>query len=113
NIRIGHVQLIEINRLDFEPAQATFAGLAQVLGRTVRRGTALDAHLATLGGNHQIVRIGMQDIGDEPLAGVVTAIDVRGVEQGDTEMKGMAKNRASILRIVCGQQSTPKAYPAT
>jgi hypothetical protein len=73
------VELVEVYPVHSEPAQAPFAGLAQVLGPSVWHQPArFRASEAAFGGDDQPLGIGMKRLGDQAL-GDLRAVDVSGV----------------------------------
>ena len=80
--------LIEVDRVDPEPAEARLAGLADVLRATADPAglTARVADIAELGGQHDLVAATADRSADELLV-VTVAVDVGGVKQVDSEVQ--------------------------
>ncbi len=69
--RIGAVELVEGDLLQAQPPQAALARRAQVLGAAVGGPpSGPGRYEAALGGDDEIVRIGVQRLGDQLLADV-------------------------------------------
>ncbi len=80
------MELVELDALEAQPSQAARAGLAQMLRPAV--GMPLvraAARQATLGGDDEIVRVGVQGFGDQPLRDL-GALCVRRVDQVDVQI---------------------------
>ena len=54
------MQLVEVYTLHLESAQAALARLAQVLGATVGNPSTTRACIASLGGDYQLIRVGVE-----------------------------------------------------
>ena len=84
---IDAVQLVQLDALELEPAQARFTGGAQVLRSAVRRPmTGAGTLEPALGGDHQLRRIRIEGLGDEALAHR-RAVGVGRVDQIDAELE--------------------------
>src|SRR5207247_7981092 len=86
------VQLMEVDALELEPAQAAVARRAEMLRSPVRLPVAGPGALeARLGGDHKPLRVGVELFGDEPLAHL-RAVRVGGIDQVDPELDGTAQH---------------------
>jgi hypothetical protein len=74
------VQLVEVYALHLESAQAALARLAQVLGATVGNPSTTRACIASLGGDYQLIRVGVERLGDQAL-GELGTVGVGGVDE--------------------------------
>ena len=95
--RVDAVELVEVDALELEAAQAHFDTLDQVAGaaHVFGFGGAL-AGDAALGGDDEARRIGVQRFADEAL-GDFGAVGVGGVDEGDAEIDGAAENAAGFV----------------
>ena len=109
--RIDSVQLVEIDALELEAAQAhldtlnEIAGAAHVLGFC----GAL-ARDAALGGDDDAGRVGRESFADEAL-GDFGAVGIGGVDESDAEFDGAAQH-AAALGFVGGLAPCSVAYQA-
>ena len=74
------MQLVEVYALHLEPTQAALARFAQVLGATVGDPSTTRACQAALGGYDQLIRVGVERIGDQAL-GDLRTVGVGGVDE--------------------------------
>ena len=86
DLRVGPVELIERDLVHLQAAEAALAGFAQVLGSAVglppaRAGSGQTA----LGGDDQVVGVGMQRLGEQVLADV-GSVGVGGVDEVHAEL---------------------------
>ena len=92
DVRIGRVQLVEVDALDVQALQAAFDRLAQVLGAAVlvpaRRARS---DQAAFGCDHQVLGVGVKRLGDQLLVDV-RAVRVRGIEESAAELVGPAQH---------------------
>ena len=95
---IGRVQLVDVDALEAQAAQARLAGLAQVLGPPVAAASARrpGADETALGRDHEPVRVGVERLGDQELAHL-RAVGVGGVDQVHAELDGAPQRRASAF----------------
>ena len=103
---IGAVELIEVDALQLQAAQTSLTRLAQVLGPAV--GVPLvgpGPHEPTLGGDHQVVGVRVEGLGDQVLAHL-GAVGVRRVDEVDAELDGSAQHGD---RLVVGRRRAPNA----
>src|SRR5215208_3711010 len=77
---IGRMQLVEVYALHLEPTQAALARLAQVLWATVGHPSTTRACQAALGGDHQVIRVGVERFGDQAFGDLGT-VGVGGVDE--------------------------------
>ena len=92
HLGIGAVELVERDLVELQPGQAPVAGLAQVLRTPV--GLPLvrpRPRQPALGGDDEIVGIGVQRLGDQDLAHV-RAVGVGRVDEVDSEIDGPAQH---------------------
>jgi hypothetical protein len=93
------VQLVQVDALDAQAAQARLAGGAQVLGPAVgvpalrRR-----PHDAALGRDHEPRRVGMQCVGDQPLVGL-GAVGVGRVDEVHAELDRTVQHSSRFVPI--------------
>ena len=105
--RVDAVELVEVDALELEAAQAHFdtldevAGAAHVLGF----GGAL-ARDAALGGDDHAMRVGRERFADEPL-GDLGAVGVCGVNERDAQFDGAAQHAAGFG---CVGRLAPRAF---
>ena len=96
---VGRVQLVDVDPLQPQPPQASFARLAQVLGAPVGLPSPrAGARVAALRRDHEPLGIRMQRLGDLPLVDL-GAVRVGGVDQGDPELDHPAQDAQGILGI--------------
>ena len=93
------MKLVEGDLIDLEPTEAAFAGLSQVLGTPVD-GPPVRAgpYESTLGGDDEILGIGVESLGDESLAHL-GAVGVGGVDEVDVELERSTQNPLRLLAI--------------
>src|SRR5215212_8385544 len=96
---IGRVQLVEVYALHLEPTQAALARLAQVLGAPVGNPSTTRACQAALGGDDQIIRVGVECFGDQALGDLGT-VGVGGVDEVHSMLYGPPEHAASFLRVL-------------
>src|ERR671921_910536 len=63
DLGIWSMQLVEVYALHLEPTQAALARFAQVLWATVGHPSTTRACQAALGGDHQVIRVGVERFG--------------------------------------------------
>src|SRR5215207_6531943 len=80
DLGIGRVELVEVYALHLESAQAALARLAQVLGATVGNPSTTRACEASLRGDDQVIRVGVERFGDQAL-GDLRTVGVGGVDE--------------------------------
>ena len=100
------MELVEIDALELQTAQAAFALLAQVFGAAIgvpHVGTR--THQAALGGDDEIVRVGVEGFGDEVLADL-GPVGVGRVDEVDAQLHGAAQHSDGLV-VVFGR--TPDA----
>ena len=86
------MELVEVNALEPETAQAAFALFPQVLGAAVRVPLAgAWAYQPALGGDDEVVGVRVEGLGDEVLADL-GAVGVRRVDEVDAELDGPAQD---------------------
>jgi hypothetical protein len=86
------MQLIEINAVQAQPAQAALAGGSQVLRRSVLNPLVGTRPIKTaLGGDYEVGRIGMQSLGDDCFTHVRT-VGVGGINEIDAQFDGAPQN---------------------
>ncbi len=100
HVRVDPVELVEIDALELEAAQAPLAGFPQVLRPAVGLPLARPgADQAALGGDHQPLRVRMEGLGDE-LLGDLRAVGVGGVDEVDAQLDGAAQHAPRLLLVV-------------
>src|SRR6202011_1595379 len=99
NLRVGPVKLIDVDPVDAETLEAALAGGAQMLGTSVR-GPAVGTRPLepTLGGDHQLVGVGVERFGDQALADL-GSVGVGGVDQVDAQLEGAAQHALALFTI--------------
>ena len=105
----GVVQLVEVDVVRVEAAEALLAGVADEVRRKVlgalavalSRDCVVDV-VAELGGIHHVVPVGADGLGEDLLAEAL-AVGVRGVEEGDAKAHGLLEE----LDTVSGLDLTP------
>src|SRR5262245_44047682 len=111
HLRLGRLQLIDIDTLQLQPAQACLAGGAQMLrSAVVFPGLTPRSPEPAFGRDDQAFRIRVERFGNEPLVDLRT-VGVGGIDEGDAELDSKHQH-ALITRTV--QRVTPytKAQPA-
>ena len=107
--RIDAVELVEVDALKPEVAQAHLDLLAQVLGAAEGDDVGLAAAAAdpvlgtgaqhsALGGDDHVLGVGVQGAADDLLVGV-GAVGVGGVDEGDAEVDGAAQHADGLLGV--------------
>ena len=100
HVGVHRVQLVELDALQAQAPQASLARFAQVLGAPVARPpTRTAARHAALGGDHEIVRVGVQRFGDQAL-GDLGPVAGRRVDEVDPQFDGPPEHAATFLGIV-------------
>ena len=97
----GHVaQVHDVEALEAQRAQVLLGALPQLLGAQRGRPALVGQALAAeLGGDHQIARVGVQRLGDQPV-GDERAVEPGGVDEVDAQLHRAAQDAARALRIV-------------
>ena len=111
-LRIDPVLVVEIDRVDLEPLQARFAGLAHVI-RLAADTEALavrPAHIAELRGEHDLVAPIRNGTADEFLV-AADAVHVGRVEKGHAELD-RAMDRGDGLHLVAAAVELRHAHAA-
>ena len=104
---IGRVQLVEVDAIEAQTAQASLARLAQVLGPPVPRpGAGALAEEPALGGDHEALRVGVQRLGDQELAHL-GAVGVGRVDQVHAQLDGAPQDAQRVLAVV-GPAENPR-----
>lgn len=100
DLGVDPVQLIEVDPLHTQVAQAQFGLLPQVLG-TAERAPVTRARTGqpALGGDHQVLGVRMQRLADELLADE-RAVGIRGVDEVHTQLGGPAQHPHGLLGIL-------------
>ena len=102
DLRVGGMELVELDCLDSEPLDRKFALLAQVdrvaVGVPFVRPAA---GKATLRGDHQPLRVRRKRLADQVLVGL-RAIRVRGIDEVDVELDGLAQHGHRVLVVGVG-----------
>src|SRR6266849_10637214 len=106
NRRIGidAMLVIEVDVLDAQPLQTSFAGLLHVVGLaadTADVGIARIADNSELCGQHDLVALALDRSSDE-LFVLVGPVDVGGIEEGDAEFEGAMNGRDRFGVIASG-----------
>ena len=100
DLRIGRVQLVEVDPVEPQPPQARLAALLEPLGARVARPLAgTGPPQAALGRDHEPVRIRVERLGDQVLAHL-RAVRVGRVDQVDAELHDAPEEALGLLRIV-------------
>src|SRR5215203_544687 len=99
DLGIGCMQLVEVYALHLEPTQAALARLAQVLGAPVGDPSTTRAREASLGGDDQVIRVGVECFGDQALGDLGT-VGVGGVDEVHSMLYGPPEHAASFLRVL-------------
>jgi len=101
----------DVDAIDSETLERALAGLAQVLGAPIGRPLArAGARQPTLGGDRQVVGIGVQRLGDQLLAHV-GPVGVGGVNQVDAQLDRAAQGGDRAVTVL-GRPPDPVAgYP--
>ena len=99
HLGVDPVQLEQVDALEAEPAEAELALLAQVLGPTDRRPHAgpLTGEPG-LGGDHQVLGVGVERFEDEPLTDLGT-VGVGGVDEVDTHVDGPPQDGDALAPV--------------
>ncbi len=97
----GHVaQVHDVEPLEPQRAQIVLGALAQLLGAERGRPALVRQALAAeLGGDHQIARVRVQRLGDQPV-GDERAVVPGGVDEVDAQLHRAAQDAARARRIV-------------
>jgi hypothetical protein len=99
HLAIDSVELKEVDSLQFEPAETSFAGGAQMFGPTVFHPFVRTGSLETgLCGNDEIVRIRMKRFGNKALRDF-RAVRVRRVDERDAEFHSASQHRDTFLGV--------------
>ncbi len=97
--RVDAVELVEIDALELEAAQAHLDTLNQIAGAADVFGFGGTlARDAALGGDDEAGRVGVQGFADQAL-GDLGAVGVGGVDERDAELDGAAQNAAGFVGI--------------
>ena len=119
HLRVGRVQLVEGDRVQLQAQQRLLAAALQPLGPAVGLpAPGARAREAALGRDHEVGRIRVQGLGDQPLARL-GAVGVRGVDEVHVELHDAAQQRdraVAILRLSpdarAGDPHRAEAQPA-
>jgi hypothetical protein len=88
---VGNVELVDGDAVEAEALEASFHGFLQVIWRCVVNPLAgADTLPSALGGDDEVVRVGMEGFSDE-LFGDVGAVGVGGIDEVDAEFDGSAE----------------------
>ena len=87
--RVDAVQLVQVDALQPQPAQAQFGLLAQVLRTAERDPVAAEVDLPALGGDHHARRVRVQRLGEQRFV-VAVVVRVGGVDERHAEVDGAA-----------------------
>ena len=105
---IDAVQLVQLDTLEPEAAQAALTGRAQVLRPAVRRPLVRPGSLeACLGGDHQLGRIGVEGLRDEALAHR-WAVGVGSIDQIEAQLQRASQHGD---RLVVVARLAPDSLP--
>ena len=107
HVRIRSMQLVELDRVQSQPAERPLTRLPQVVGIAI--GIPLirtGPHVPALGGDQEVLGIGMQGLGNQLLAHV-RAVGVGGVDQVDAQLHRTAENGDRLI-VVC--RGSPDAF---
>src|SRR5207248_271142 len=108
---IDAVQLVEVDALEPEPAQAAVARGAKVLGSPVRLPLVGPGTLeARLGCDHEPPRVGVERLGDEPLAHL-GAVGVGRIDEVDTELDGPVQHGDRFAWVARLAPNAPAGEP--
>ena len=82
--------IVQIDVIDAQALQAGVAGAAHVLWPAVdaEEGAVRAAHVAELGGDHDLVTAGAQDVRQQAFVGARDAVHVGGVEKIHADVDG-------------------------
>ena len=106
HLRVGCMQLIEIDTLQLQPSQALLAGGAQMLRSAVPfPGLTPRSHEPAFGRDDQAFRISVECFGNEPLVDL-RPIGVGGIDEGDAELDSTYQHALRTRKI---ERLTP--YP--
>src|SRR5258706_4634260 len=99
HLRVGRMQLVEVDALELEALQAALEILAQLLGPAVlvpARG--LRAREAAFRADDEVLRIRVHRLGDSDFAGV-RAVALGGIEEIGAELVGAAHNAVRVRLV--------------
>src|SRR5262249_48540591 len=99
HLRIGRMQLIDIDTLQLQPSQACLAGGAQMLrSAVVFPGLTPRSPEPAFGRDEQAFRIRVERFGNEPLVDLRT-VGVGGIDEGDAELDSTHQHALSTRTI--------------
>jgi hypothetical protein len=100
HLRIGRMQLVQVDPVELQPPQAGLAAFLQALRPGVARPLAgAGPPQAALGGDHEAGGVGMQRLGDQVLAHL-GAVRVGRVDQVDAELDHPMEQALGLVGIV-------------
>jgi hypothetical protein len=119
HVGVHSVELVDVDPLQPQAAQAPLASLVEVVRATVSVPLpGARSQEPALGRDHQVVRIGMERLGDQALAHL-GPVRVRRVDEVDSQVDGASKDPLRGLgvgRIApdpgAGDSHRPEAHPA-
>ena len=115
HVRVDSVLVVEVDDLDAEPLQRAVDDVLDGLGTTgdpPTRLTFLRVDVpAELRGDHDLVAVGREGLTDELLV-VIGAVDLRSVEEGDTEVHCGPEQRDHLLPVGPVAVATAHAHAA-
>ena len=99
DLGVRAVKLVEIDLFDLQSLEAALTGRAQMLGTTVRLPLSWPwPQQPTLGRDHELLRIGVEGLGDQSLADL-RPIGIGGVDEVDAELQRAAQHPLALLAI--------------
>src|ERR687897_248603 len=111
HLRVGRMQLVDVDPLQPEPAQAALARLLQVLRAAVARPLPRPgAQETALRGDHQPVGIRVERLGDQVLTHL-GPVRVGRVDQVDAELNDAPKDPFRLVRILGRAPDAPSRDP--
>jgi hypothetical protein len=110
HFRVVPVQLVEVDALELQPAEALVAGCAEPLGSRVAHARLEAVAETALRRDDDAVRIRMERLGDDLLA-PPRAVDVRRVDERDAELERAAQDANTFVRVV-DDAHRPEAHAA-
>jgi hypothetical protein len=94
--RVREVELVEVDVVGAETAQARVDGIEDVSPRRARHQRSVAHRPAELGADDGALPLALQRLSEELLRPAASAVDVRGVEQRDAEVERLAHD---LLRL--------------
>ena len=95
---VGAVVLVEVDPVGLQPSQRCLDRLADVRARAPR-GLAVTEVVAELGREHDLVAPAREGAADDLLAAAAVAVDIRGIEEGDSSIERGVDHRARSFLV--------------